>query len=67
MKTLILGGLAFSLSFAGIAAENDIVIPDEFKTLFDEKPVLVSFQISGLDTSQRFSMVSTPFSAQLQP
>ncbi|MDN4697312.1 hypothetical protein QYZ45_27585 [Vibrio parahaemolyticus] len=67
MKTLILGGLAFSLSFAGIAAENDIVIPDEFKTLFDEKPVLISFQISGLDTSQRFSMVSTPFSAQLQP
>ncbi|UPR42066.1 hypothetical protein H9K57_24650 (plasmid) [Vibrio parahaemolyticus] len=63
------GGLVFSQSFAGMTAEakNDIVIPDEFQTLFDEKPVLVSFQISGLDTSQRFSMVSTPFSAQLQP
>ncbi|WP_031776712.1 TcfC E-set like domain-containing protein [Vibrio parahaemolyticus] len=69
MQTLILGGLVFSLSFPGMTAEakNDIVIPDEFQTLFDEKPVLVSFQISGLDTSQRFSMVSTPFSAQLQP
>lgn len=48
-----------------VAAETDIIIPDEFSSMFIEKEDIFSFQISGSESSRHTRLSVTPLSGRI--
>lgn len=65
MRKLAFGVVSLISAYPALASHENIIIPSEFQSMFDQEESSISFHISGLDASRHIAMISTPFETQL--